>query len=61
MRKQSVTVNVLWHTMCHIHGNLGNSYRNGLEHNNVLTDSMNSVVGDFTELYYGTWSIFMLS
>jgi hypothetical protein len=51
MRKQSVTAHVLWHTMFHILGNLGNSYRNGLEHNNVLTDSMNSMVWDFTEMY----------
>jgi hypothetical protein len=62
MGKQSVTVqHVLWHRMNHIHSNLGNSYRNGPEHNKVLTDSMNSMVWDFTELYYGTSSIFMLS
>jgi hypothetical protein len=25
-----------------------------LEHNNILIDSMSSMVWDFTELYYGT-------
>jgi hypothetical protein len=44
MRKQSITVHVVRQRMCHIHGNLGNSYRNGLEHNNAVTDSMNSMV-----------------
>jgi len=52
MRKLSVTAQcVLWHRMCHIHGNLGNSYRNRPEHNNILTEAMNSMLWDFSVMY----------